>query len=722
MDKRRAAFAVIVILIVGFWFAPPPRAWAGPVTGQPDLRVSRTLEGLSLEITAPGESCPGLCLGPDGAQAVNPASEDDRPAAGQEQKPAQDERSEDKQTKRDQALKYDVVVTATRIETPSREVASSITVITAQELARTRKSTVLEALRDVAGLSTLQNGGPGAAASVSIRGANNEHTLVLIDGVELNDPINPSRSCDLAHLPLNLVERIEILRGPQSPLYGSDALGGVINVITRTGRGRPRLTLAASGGSFGTVNGDLGISGSAGKADYAFGAAAMATRGISAASRAYAGNSEPDGFRSLAVSGKVGAALRRNLSLDVSARSTWDRTEIDGFGGPYGDDPNSVQDYAATVVRVQARGLFAANRWEQKLAVSWVGASRKNRNPVDAAHPADSERADYESGLVKIDWQNNLFLGAENTLTAGVEAARERGRSDYVSESAYGPYVSSFPSETAGSAGFYIQDQWKAGRGFFVTAGGRLDSHSRSGTALTYRIAPAFMIERTGTRFKATLGTGFKSPSLYQLFAPGTAWGPIGNPGLRPERATGWDAGIEQEIGGSAVRAGVTYFATAFRDLIDFDYAAGYVNVGRARTRGVEVSLEARPGGAVWLRTAYTRLSAKDLGTGAALLRRPRDKFTAEAQGRLFGRIDAAASLIYMGGRTDHDFSVYPNADVILHGYALLNVVLSTPLAGDATVFLRLDNLTNTRYEMVWGYGTPGFALTAGFSLGVGPD
>ena len=157
-------------------------------------------------------------------------------------------------------------MTATKVETPGREVASSVTVITDEDLARTRRSTVLDALEDIIGLSVTQNGGPGAAASVSIRGAGSERTLVLLDGVELNDPINPSRSYDLAHLSLSLVARVEVLRGPQSPLYGSDAMGGVINIIPRKGRGRPRLALSSAAGSYGSWTSDLGVSGSAGRA------------------------------------------------------------------------------------------------------------------------------------------------------------------------------------------------------------------------------------------------------------------------------------------------------------------------------------------------------------------------------------------------------------------------------------------------------------------------
>ena len=176
-------------------------------------------------------------------------------------------RAQDAQDQAAPPIRHDVVVTATRLQTPEKKVGSSLTVIGAEELVRTGKSFVLDALDAAIGLSTVRNGGPGAASSVSVRGANSEHTLFLLDGVELNDPINPSRSYDVAHLPLSRVERIEILRGPQGLLYGSDALGGVVNIITRPARGRPRLTLASSADTLRSLAADISLAGASKKTD-----------------------------------------------------------------------------------------------------------------------------------------------------------------------------------------------------------------------------------------------------------------------------------------------------------------------------------------------------------------------------------------------------------------------------------------------------------------------
>ncbi len=232
-------------------------------------------------------------------------------------------------------LRHDLVITATRVETPSKEVASSLTVITREDLARSKKSTVLEVLEDVPGASIVRSGGPGSAAAVMLRGANSEHTLVLFDGVELNDPMNPSRSADLAHVSLDQVERIEVLRGPQSTLYGSDAMGGIINIITVTGSGRPKLALYGTGGALATGEGRLGISGSTGRMAYSLGISALRTAGISAADASLPGNGERDGYRNLSLTGRAGIKLGRGLDLDLSFRSVRARSEIDNFGGAY---------------------------------------------------------------------------------------------------------------------------------------------------------------------------------------------------------------------------------------------------------------------------------------------------------------------------------------------------------------------------------------------------
>ncbi len=624
---------------------------------------------------------------------------------------------DDPQQKTPPPERHEVVVTATRLETPAREVGSSVSVISGESLERDKRQFILEALRETAGVSVTQNGGPGEAASVFLRGANSEHTLVLLDGVALNDPVNPSRSADLAHIYFDNIDRVEILRGPQSPLYGSDALAGIVNIITKRGQGPARWTMGLSGGSYGTYSGQAGVSGSSDRVDYSLGASGFTTGGISAASTLRAGNSEKDGYRNLSLSGRLGVSLRKNLDFEVVGRAVDAGTDIDNFGGAYGDDPNNRQDYRSLFLKTQLRGLLLENRWEQKLALAVTDSLRTHDNPVDDIHPLESETGDFRGRLISLDWQNNFFVHPSNTLTAGLELRQERGESEYNYAYSGMDFPSLFPLQKAGTAGLYVQDSIRLGGRFFATAGVRYDHHSQAGDAVTYRLAPAFVISGTGTKLRASLATGFKAPSLYQLYAPSTIYGPIGNPGLEPEKVRGWDAGIDQTWGNDLVRTSLTYFRNDFENLIDFSFSEGYVNIGRALSRGVEAEVDVRPLRKFSLSVVLTYLEAKDADTGERLLRRPRNNLSVQARYDFTGRWSASLSYDHAGDRRDIAYTAMSSVPVTLPPYSLLNGVLTYLARSGVQVFARVDNVLNARYEMVYGYGTPGASLQLGVRL-----
>ena len=615
------------------------------------------------------------------------------------------------------SIQHEVVVTATRLETPAKEIASSVTVITRERLEQSKKATVIEALQEVLGVSIIQNGPPGAAASVFLRGANSEHTLILMDGVELNDPISPSRSFDLAHLTLDNVERIEILRGPQSTLYGSDALGGVVNIITKKGQGKPKFSLSSVAGSYGTIISSAGINGSTERMQYSFGTSYFRSDGFSAASANYEGNEEKDGYRNLTIWGRLGFRLSDNLDVDLILRTLNTQIDIDNAGGAQGDDPNNVQDYNALFIKTQVRNLMLNNRWELKLGLSLVDYDRQHENPTDEAHLLDSDNGFFKSKLFKIDWQNNLFLHETNTLSLGIDYQQEQGESEYNSDGIWGPFSSIFPSRRAHVTGFYLQDQIRLANQFFATLGLRLDDHSQFGSAVTYRFAPAFFVEATQTKFRATYGTAFKSPSLYQLYAPGTFLGPIGNAELNPEKSIGWDIGVEQQLLGGKILLAVTYFYNDYKDLINFDFLEGYVNIGKAESKGAEILIQARPFDDMSFNAAYTRTEAKDKDTDTDLLRRPKQKFSASLNYNFQKKANINLTFIRIGEQDDMDFSTWPSTRLTLPSYSLLNAAVSFNFASNFQIFFRLDNIFNEEYEMVKGYGTPGFSVYGGVNF-----
>jgi vitamin B12 transporter len=621
---------------------------------------------------------------------------------------------EDKAQDKQEFLHHEVVVTANRVETSLKEVASSVTMITREDLAKTGKARVLDALEETIGMSSTQNGPPGSQATVFIRGANAEHTLIMIDGTEVNDPITPTRSYDMSLLLVENIDRIEILRGPQSTLYGSDAMGGVINIITQQNTGKPKFFLSGFGGSYGTYSGIAEVSGSTTNLRYSAAVSLFDTDGFSAASTNYAGNEEADGHRNLTLSGRIGFDLSQSLSLNFYARRIETETDLDNAGGDFGDDPNHVQWYNSLFFMGHARGLFLRNRWEQNLKISVVDYHRTSSNPVDESNPFLSEESEYKSQLWKIDWQNSLFLHETNTLTFGLEHQREQGESWYRSESVFGDYQGLFPRQKAHTTGFYVQNQFRFAGRLFLTAGIRHDNHSQTESSTTYRIAPAYLIESTGTKFKATWGTGFKAPSLYQLYAPATLFGPAGNENLKPEKSTGWDLGMEQNLLNNALKLGFTYFTNIFEDLIDYDFTQGYINISKARTKGAEVTFIARPIAALNIFATYTRTEAKNTETDEHLLRRPKNKFTARLDWEFLKGANIHLAIIYVGEREDLYWLDWTPTPVTLESYTLLNAAGFFEVIKSLKIFLRLDNILNSDYETIKGFGTPGFSVYGG--------
>ena len=607
----------------------------------------------------------------------------------------------------------EITVTATTLETPIEEVGSSTTVITSKQIEEAQQDTVLEALRSVEGLNVVETSGPGSTASVFIRGANSEHTLVLIDGVTVNDPISPGHSFDFANLTTDNVERIEIIRGPQSTLYGSDAMGGVINIITKKGKGKPTGFFSTEAGSYGTFIEKGGVSGGNNIFNYSVSASRTDSDGISAADRHY-GNNETDRYGNTSLSGRFGLTPVKNFSLDLIIRHSNTRADMDNNGGIGGDDPNYVLRSENLVTRLQGELTLFDGFWNQKLGLSLVKTDRDYRNGRDIDHPFDAEVSSFNSESRKIDWQHHLFLHETNTLTFGAETEEEQGKSDYWSDSAWGSYSSIFDKETARTTGYYIQDEVRLGKAFFATAGFRIDDHSRFGTKATYRFAASYLISQTGTRFKATYGTGFKAPSLYQLYSQ------YGDTELRPEKSTGWDIGLEQTLIDKRLSFGATYFHNNFDNMIDFNSTTSrYINVGEAVTQGIEMSISFEATKNISFQGSYTYLDTEDRSTGASLIRRPKNKLSLQGKYHFCEDGQLSAEIIYTGKRDDnyYDSMTYSSSRVKLGGYTLVNLAASYDLTKHVQIFGRVKNLFNKYYEEVAGWGTMGFSLYGGVKL-----
>lgn len=600
----------------------------------------------------------------------------------------------------------EIVVTATRIETPLGRLGSSVTVISRDEIEARGKPTVLDLLRGLPAIDVVQSGGAGSAFSIFIRGAKSEHTLVLLDGIEMNDPITPGRTFTFASLSVENIERIEILRGPQSMLYGSDAMGGVIHIITRKGEGEPSGSVRAEGGSFDTVSARGEFRGENGPLGYALGFSRLETGGISTA-REEDGNREKDGSESTSASARVSALLRKNLEAEATVRYEESETDLDASGGVGGDDPNSRESREQIAARAEARLLAFDGAWEQVLGASWTRHDREYVDPADPFRPLDSSRSVFESDLLVFEWRHNFMLGDSHVLTLGMESGEEEGSSEYASRSAFGPYTSVFEEKSARTDGLYLQDRFLPESSISGSLGVRVDDHDRFGTETTYRLALSWEVQ-DGTRLKASFGTGFKAPSLYQLYSM------YGDDSLDPETSDGWDAGVEHVFRDGRWTFSLTGFQNEFENLIDYDLVAWrYVNVARAETKGLECLVVFRGDRLEWS-AGYTLTETEDRDTGLDLLRRPKHKATFEA-GYRFGETGRAGfEIVYVGEREDVDDSTWPAARVELDAYTRVDLSASRRLGDRFEIFGRVENLFDEDYEEIKGYGTPGRSGYAG--------
>jgi vitamin B12 transporter len=401
----------------------------------------------------------------------------------------------------------DVVVTATKTYTSTLELANSISIIDSVDISKRNKANVFDLLKTEYGLSSIQFGPSGGLSTINIRGADVGHALILIDGVEMNLTSESANLYDFANLSLEGIDRIEVLRGPQSTLYGSDAMAGVVNIITKKGLGSPALTLSGEGGSFNTYKGALGFAGTFNRLNYNLSFSRTQTNGFSAAGKEY-GNTEDDGYRGNNFSSRIGYDINNNSGIDLFFRFTKSETDLDQGGGEFKDDPTYIYNLEETGIRAQGFVNLLDGLWEINLGGSYIRNVRKYNYDSTFFNPVYSNSY-YDGRKYKIDLQNNFKLDANNILTFGAETEKEQATTYFYSLSSFVPYESLLPLSEVFTSGVYLQDQLNYKNTIFATAGVRYDYHNKFGDALTFKIAPAYIFWKTGTKFKASFGTSF---------------------------------------------------------------------------------------------------------------------------------------------------------------------------------------------------------------------
>jgi vitamin B12 transporter len=601
-----------------------------------------------------------------------------------------------------------VVITATRTPTALDQIASSITLITAADIADHQWRTLPDALNDAPGLNVVQAGGPGGQTSVFIRGANSNHTKVLIDGIDVNDPstglfdFGQTLTADLA--------RVEILRGPESSLYGSDALGGVINIITREGEGPARLTATLEGGSFRTLNETGGVSGSQGPFSYAadiahvyVGESQVTPVGLLAPGEARIANV----YDNVTASTKLGYALSGDANLHLVVRYVEGdlRFTSDNFN-VYPSIPDSAQSEQSSrdlFARGEARFALAGGALQNILGLGYTDYSATTISP-DAGVGASLAAGNR----LKVDYQGTLALGRRDTLVFGAEYDEDR-------------LLASPIDASDGYRAGYLEWQSRPAAGLSLAASVRYDDDDRAGGKATWRLAPTYVIAATGTQVKATYGTGFKVPTLTQLFVSYPAFDFYANPNLTPETSEGYDAGFEQPLAQGRLRFGATWFHSVIRNLIDdnADFTS-YANVGRATTYGVESFVSAVLSPRLSARADYTYTVARDDIANAPLLRRPKTKSSLTGSWRPTGRLTLSGSLLYVGAWADvtRDVLVY---QTMASPYATVDLAGAYDLGHGITLFARIDNLLDRRFQNPVGFDHPGIGAFGGVKVGLPP-
>lgn len=605
-----------------------------------------------------------------------------------------------------------IVVAALRTPVEQNRVSSTVTVLDEQAIREKQPIALTDVLVRTPGVSLTRNGGFGTTTSVRIRGADAGQSVMVIDGMRLSDPSSTAGGYGFSNLLIDDIERIEILRGPQSILWGSDAIGGVINVTTRKPEKPLEGGFALEGGTHDTISARAGVGGTSSVADWRLSASAFTTEGISARSN----GTEPDGYRRTAASGTVSFKLAPAVSLDLRGYWSDSRNDFDGFAG---DSPaygltTEWSGYAG--LNFTLFGGLLANR----LAVMQTETDRENYAPTRRVRPLDF---DAHGRVRRYEYQGTLALAPAVQAVFGAEREEQR-------------MTSASPADNTAAyertPNFADTDSLYGGlratplAGLTLNGGVRYDHQSRFGGNTVFSAGAAYTPNEGATVLRVSYDEGYKAPSLYQMFSL------YGDASLRPERAKGWQAGIEQGFG-EAFRASATWFDRDTDNLIDFAfcptsgtlpaecYVPGttdtrfgyYANIRRSHAKGIELTGSARLG-VFFAEGNYTWVAAEDRTEGSTsfgrqLARVPRHLANLEGGVDLPLGLKASIAARYSGETFDRTGSA-----TVLPDYWLLDLRAQWRLAEELTLQGRIENLADKHYQTAGGYGSLGRTVYIG--------
>ena len=601
-----------------------------------------------------------------------------------------------------QAASDEVIVTAVRTPTPVNQVASSVTVLDKGAIDASQQFIVSDLIVRTPGVTASRTGGFGTTTGVRIRGAESDQTVVVIDGVKLNDPSAPGGGYDFGDLFVGDAAQIEVLRGPQSTLWGSQAIGGVVNIETALPKSGIQGSAQAEGGSRGTAGGKAAVGGSQNGISWQLAGNAFRTDGISAIAPEFGGH-ERDGYRHYGTSGRILAYVSDDVSLDL--RGYWSHGKV-GLDSSFG--PPDVADYQKSTNWTGYAGVNFAlfdGAFKNRLGVTHDQIDRDNIDPTivggdDRTFVAHgrNDHVEYQGSLVLAKGWNTVF-GAEH---------------EHSRFSAISPQYQTDPDHGNVSIdSVYGQVNGTLIEHLTVTGGVRYDHHQTYGGHALFSGGAVW--SSGGTTIRASYGEGFKAPTLYQLYGRfGTSV--FGNKDLKPETAQSYDVGVEQRLVGGRIIAGITWFHRDTTDQIDFGPAFSYVNIDRTRAKGVEFALSVRPSDRLTLSGSYSFIDSINLSPGFnfgnELARRPRQSVSASIDWKTPVGLGIGATVLSVGDSFD-DAGNFSRLD----GYTVVGLRADFPIGDKFSIYGRVDNLFDEKYTVVKYYSTPGRAAYGGIRL-----
>jgi vitamin B12 transporter len=625
-----------------------------------------------------------------------------------------------------------LVVTATRVPDLADTIPAGVTIIDSTTIAERGYITLADALSAVPGLRIVQLGGPGGQSSVFIRGTNSNQVLVLRDGVPVNDPADPGGAYNFGSDNLDDVARIEIVRGQMSGLYGSGAIGGVINIITKPGQGALHGTVTLAGGAPRQGLAQANIGGSHGIWDFAAAAQGFSDAGFDATPRresVYTG--EVDGDRNKSAQIELGVTPFANTRFSVLLRA---RDQKYGYDDVPSDGGNATGYDASLFGRIGVTSTLADGAWQTSALLSRLQTDRRYTVTYDPADINDDTQDNrYHSHRTDAQWNNILHISnigpfASTQVTIGYEHVSDQADSSIDDLTLpYPPaYISTVHAHADTDSGTLGMQTTLLGR---LTATGQLreDATTIAGDAFTWRAGGVLALPELDSHIHATYGTSFRAPALYDRYGV-DSYGYRGNPRLEPERAQGWEAGWSTDLPlgtGRSASASLTYFDNRITDLIQIEYAPDYLssspqNIPSARTRGLESALTLHV--ADWLSAdiAYTYTDARSFGQVAPLLRRPYNQGSADLRLSPFPGFVVAPEVIYVG--QSHDYLITDQGGFGPIGLdrsgLIVNLTISWQVTPHVQVFVSGKNLGDSTFEPASGYQIPGTSFMAGARIG----